>query len=280
MGWAQSSRHARDVEHLPSRDGTRIAYERRGQGPPLVLVHGSGIDHSYWDPAVPALEQRFTLYIVDRRGRGQSGDTPPYAIQREIEDVVSLIDSIPGEVFLLSHSYGALCSLEASLLTNHARKIVLNEPPMSTEVEVGHLANAADRFLALLEAGEAEEALILLYQAGGTTTEDLDLMRSLPNWQARVQAAPTLLREIMSVRSYRFDPARFAAMTTPVLLLLGGATTPIYTAAIEALHLSLPDNRLVVLEGQGHDAVITSPDRYVREVIGFLLDDQSRPERA
>lgn len=269
----------RDVKHLPSRDGTRIAYEQRGEGPPLVLVHGTGIDHTYWDPAVPALEERFTLYIPDRRGRGQSGDTAPYAIQREIEDLVTVIESIPGNAFLLGHSYGALCSLEASLLTSQIRKVVVNEPPMYTTGEVDYPADTADRFLALLEAREAEEALILIYEAGGTT-EDLDLLRSLPNWQARVQAAPTLPREIMSVRSYTFDPARFVGMTTPVLLLLGGATTPVYTAAIEALHLSLPDNRLVVLQGQGHDAVITSPDRYVREVIGFFLDDRSTPAQA
>jgi pimeloyl-ACP methyl ester carboxylesterase len=267
------------VKHLPSRDGTRIAYEQRGEGPPLVLVHGTGIDHTYWDPAVPALEERFTLYIPDRRGRGQSGDTAPYSIRREIEDLVTMIESIPGNAFLLSHSYGALCSLEASLLTSQIRKIVLNEPPMYTTVEVDYPADTADRFLALLEAHEAEEALILLYEAGGTN-EDLDLLRSLPNWQARVRAAPTLPREITSVRSYTFDPARFVGMTTPVLLLLGGATTPVYTAAIEALQSSLPDNRLVVLEGQGHDAVITSPDRYVREVIGFFLDDRSTPAQA
>jgi pimeloyl-ACP methyl ester carboxylesterase len=161
------------------------------------------------------------------RGRGQSGDTAPYWIRREIEDFVNLIESIPGDVYLLGHSYGALCSLEASLLTNQIRKIVLNEPPMYTTVEVDYLADAADKFLALLEARGAEEALILLHEAGGTMTEELDLLRSLPNWQARVQAAPTLPREITSVRSYMSDPARFPGMTTPVLLLLGGATAPV-----------------------------------------------------
>jgi pimeloyl-ACP methyl ester carboxylesterase len=263
-----------NVEQFSSNDGTRIAYERRGEGPVLVLVHGTGIDHSYWDPVVPELELRFTLYIPDRRGRGQSGNAEPYDIQREVEDVVTLIESLPSDVFVLGHSYGALCSLESSLLTTHISRIVLNEPPIYTSVEVDYPADAADRFLALLEAGEAEQALVLLHEAGGTSTAELDLLRSLPNWQARVQAAPTLPREIISVKNYTFDPARFGQMNTPVLLLLGGATIPVYTAAIEALHAALPNNRLVVLEGQGHDAVITAPDRYAREVIDFLLGER------
>jgi pimeloyl-ACP methyl ester carboxylesterase len=262
------------VEQFSSKDGTRIAYERRGKGPALVLVHGTGIDHSYWSPVVPELERRFTLYIPDRRGRGQSEDAASYDIQFEVDDVVTLIETNPSDVFVLGHSYGALCSLESSRLTTHISRLVLNEPPMYTSVEVGYPADARERFVELLEEGRAEQALVLLYEASGMSTAELDLLRSLPNWQARVQAAPTLLREIMSVRNYPFDPARFGEMTTPVLLLLGGATAPVYTAAIEALHAALPNNRLVVLEGHGHDPVITSPDRYAREVIGFLLGER------
>ena len=124
------------MDHLVSKDGTNIAYERRGEGPPLVLVHGTGIDHTYWDPVAPELERLFTVYNVDRRGRGRSGDTAPYAIQREFEDVAALVEGIPQKAFLLGHSYGALCSLEAALLTTHIRKLILNEPPMYTTVKV------------------------------------------------------------------------------------------------------------------------------------------------
>ncbi len=120
------------MEHLVSRDGTRIAYERRGEGPPLVLVHGTGIDHTYRDPVAPGLERSFTVYSVDRRGRGRSGDTAPYAIEREFEDVAALVESIPARAFLLGHSYGALCSLEAALLTTRIRKMILIEPSMYT----------------------------------------------------------------------------------------------------------------------------------------------------
>ncbi|MGE5333910.1 MAG: alpha/beta fold hydrolase [Nitrososphaerota archaeon] len=265
------------MEHIVSQDGTRIAYERKGHGPPLVLIHGTGIDHSYWDLVAPELERHVTVYTIDRRGRGQSGDTEPYAIQREFEDVAAIVGSIAGDVFLVGHSYGALCSLEAALLTKNIGKMILNEPPMYTTVEVTFPADAAARVLDYARAGEWEKALVLLYEAGGMSAAELNMLRSLPSWHARVQAAPTMLREILSVREYAFDPARFKDLRTPVLLLVGGETDPVYTAAMEALHAALPNSRLVVLSGQPHDAALTAPDLFVQQVLRFLLanDPQS-----
>lgn len=259
------------MEDMVSHDGTRIAYERRGEGPPLVLIHGTGIDHSYWDPVAPELARHFTVYSVDRRGRGHSGDTAPYAIQREFEDVAAMVGSIAGDVFLVGHSYGALCSLEAALLTSNIGKMILNEPPMYTTVEVSIPADAPAKILAYAGAGEWEKALVLLYETEGMSADELNMLRSLPSWRARIQAAPTILREILSVREYTFDPARFKNLKTPVLLLVGGETNPVYTAAAEALHASLPNNRLVVLPGQPHDAALTAPALFVQQVLRFLL---------
>lgn len=260
------------MEYLVSRDGTRIAYERRGEGPPLVLVHGTGIDHSYWDPVAPELERSFTVYSVDRRGRGRSGDMPPYAIGREFEDLDALIETIPQKSFLLGHSYGALCSLEAALRTTKIRKMILNEPPMYTTIKVAYPADAPDRIMAYFRAGEAEKALLALYEAGGTSTAELNLLRSQPNWQARILAALTIPREFQSVRDYSFDPSRFKGMEIPILLLLGADSAPVYRAAIEALHSSLPNNRLVILPGQHHDAAVGAPGLFLHEVIPFFLE--------
>src|SRR5262245_15334434 len=102
------------MDHVTSRDGTPIGYERSGQGPPLILVHGTTADHSRWAPVLPALSERFTVSAVDRRGRGASGDAPIYAIEREFEDVAALVDAVGGPVYLLGHSYGALCALEGA----------------------------------------------------------------------------------------------------------------------------------------------------------------------
>ncbi len=261
------------MEYVNSKDDTRIAYWRQGDGPPLVLVHGTGIDHSYWDPISPELAQRFTVYAIDRRGRGRSGETAPYALQREFEDLKALIDSVPAPVFLLGHSYGALCSLEVALTTGRIRRMILNEPPMYTTVEVTVPDGVPEMVAAALEAGESEKALMAILEAGGMPARELSLLRSQSNWPARVAAASTIPREFLGVKGYTFEAARFKDLKTPVLLLGGAATAPVYRAALEALAASLPNSRLVLLPGQGHDAAVTAPGPYLREVIGFFSPD-------
>lgn len=261
------------MDHVSSKDGTRIAVWREGEGPPLVLVHGTGIDHTYWDPVVPELARSFTAYAIDRRGRGRSGDTPPYALQRELEDLEAVIGKVPDPVFLLGHSYGALCSLEVALTTGRIRKMILNEPPMYTTVEVTVPDGVPEMVTAALEAGEAEKALVTVLEAGGTSARELSLMRSQPNWAARVGAAATIPREFLGVKGYTFEAARFKDLKTPVLLLGGAATAPVYRAALEALAAALPNSRLVMLPRQGHDAALNAPGPYLREVNRFFSPD-------
>src|SRR5215469_8607944 len=124
------------METITSKDGTMIAYQRSGTGPPLVLVHGATADHTRWVPVLPAFEQHFTVYALDRRGRGGSGDAEPYALEREFADIVALVNVIEEPVFLLGHSYGALCALEAARRTAHVRKLVLYEPPIPAGIEI------------------------------------------------------------------------------------------------------------------------------------------------
>ncbi len=260
------------MKHVISKDGTRIAYERSGTGPPLVLVHGTGIDHSYWDLLVPILATDFTVYAVDRRGRGQSGDTLPYALQREFEDVVALVNSIREPVTVFGHSYGALCALEAVTFRSHIRKLILYEPPMYTTIEVSYPPDILAKYESLLRDGKAEEALLMLYQVGQTPAADVNRFKSLPSWQARVLAANTIPREVLSVRSYCFDPARFRGLTTPILFLIGSETLPVYNAATQVLHGSLPHSRVVILPNQSHDAAVTAPKLVLREVSGYFGD--------
>src|SRR5918997_3847853 len=106
-------------ESVASKDGTTIAYRRSGEGPPLVLVHGTAGDHGRWRPVLPAFEERFAVYAIDRRGRGGSGDSEDYTIEREFEDVAAVVDSVGEPALVLGHSYGALCALEAALLTRN-----------------------------------------------------------------------------------------------------------------------------------------------------------------
>ena len=126
------------MELTNSRDGTQISVRMSGSGPPLLLVHGTTADHTRWDGVSPRLEEHFTVYSMDRRGRGQSTDEGEYDILREAEDVAAVVDSIPDPVSIVGHSYGAVCSLEASTLTSNVRSMVLYEPTIPRELPCIH----------------------------------------------------------------------------------------------------------------------------------------------
>ncbi len=147
------------MERVTSKDGTAIAYRRAGSGPPLVLVHGTGGTHVRWAPVLPSLEKHFTVYAVERRGRGESGDGPEYAIEREFEDVAAIIDAVGGEVNLLGHSYGGICSVEASLLTRNIHHLVLYEPPIPVPGVPIYVEGIIDRLQALADEGDREGVL-------------------------------------------------------------------------------------------------------------------------
>jgi pimeloyl-ACP methyl ester carboxylesterase len=260
------------MDHVISKDGTPIAYERRGHGPPLVLVHGTTADHTRWAPVLPALNERFTVYAVDRRGRGESGDAAAYTIEREFEDVAVVVDAIDGPVNLLGHSYGALCSLEAALRTSQVRKLVLYEPPIPTGIEIYPPASV-ERIRAQLEAGDREGAVsTFMREIALVPPHEMEILRSVPAWQARIAAAHTILRELDGSNSYMFDPTRFTGLTTPTLLLLGGDSPPFLKAATERVHASLPHSRIAVMPGQQHTAMNTAPALFVREVVAFLTE--------
>jgi pimeloyl-ACP methyl ester carboxylesterase len=221
------------------------------------------------------MEKHFTVYAVDRRGRGQSGDGEPYTMDREYEDVAAVVDSIPGPVNLLGHSYGAICSLEASLKTSNLRKLILYEPPLSTDIKRSYPPDALERMNSHLHAGEPEKALLFfLREIVGIPQKEIHMLRILPSWSSRVALAHTLPREEASVESYVLNPERFSHMETPTLLLLGGDSPPFFGSAIELLKRSIPDSRVAVLPGQRHAAMDTGPKLFLREVIRFLVPSE------
>jgi pimeloyl-ACP methyl ester carboxylesterase len=263
------------MNHITSKDGTLIAYQRSGKGPPLVLVHGTTADHTRWRPILPPLEEHFTVYALDRRGRGESGDNNAdhYAIEREFDDVAAVVDSIGEPVNLLGHSYGAICSLEAAVRTNNLRRLVLYEPPIPTGVEIYPRASV-ERIQAALASGDRDGAVAaFLGEIAHVPPQEVELLRSLPAWQGRVAAAHTILREMHTAETYIFDPERFHRMNTPTLLLLGGDSPQFFQLAIQVAQSALPNSRLTVMPGQQHTAMNTAPDLFVREVVGFLLAD-------
>ncbi|HEU5103695.1 MAG TPA: alpha/beta hydrolase [Roseiflexaceae bacterium] len=259
-----------------SPDGVRIGYQRSGTGLPLVLVHGVGGTAARWAPVLPALTQHFRVFALDRRGRGASGDAPSYAIEREVEDIVALVDSIGEPVNLLGHSFGAICALEATLCTSNLRKVVLYEPPVPLASVTIYPDGLIERLEALLAAGDREGVLTMFLREVVRMPDDAyQLFRSSPAWPGRVAAVHTLPREVRAHQAYLFDAARFCASARPTLLLLGGDSPSFFRASIEVIAAALPASRTVVLPGQQHTAMDTAPDLFAREVIAFLSEPES-----
>jgi pimeloyl-ACP methyl ester carboxylesterase len=219
---------------------------------------------------LPELEPRFTIYAIDRRGRGGSGDAGEYAIQREFEDVAAVIDAVGEPVFLLGHSYGAICSLEASVLTDKVRRLVLYEPPIPVEGPL-YPPGVPERIQALVDAGDSEAALELFFrEVVRMPAREFEVYRTLPAWKVRITLAPTIPRELTIERGYRFQPERFAQFSIPTLLLLGGDSPPVFRQALDMVAAALPTSRIAVLPGQQHVAMDTAPELFLSEVIRFL----------
>jgi pimeloyl-ACP methyl ester carboxylesterase len=262
----------RSMHKVQSADGTPIAYEIRGQGPPLVMVHGSSLDHTRWGSSIHRLAEHFTLFLMDRRGRGASGDGPVYSIEREFEDVAAVVESVGRPVFLLGHSYGAVCSLEASRLTAAIDKLVVYEPPLPMG-DPGPLfgGRIPERLEELLQKGERDTLVELFLRAVvGCTSAEVQSLRKSSTWNVRLQAAHTLPREVRMAETYRFDPARFSKVRVPTMLLLGSLSPTYMHDSTMAAAAALQNSRVEMLPGQGHAAMTTAPDMFLRKVVMFL----------
>jgi pimeloyl-ACP methyl ester carboxylesterase len=261
------------METITSADGAKISWQTTGSGPSLLLVHGTTADHSRWAGISPQFEQHFTVHAMDRRGRGAStDDAQGYDILREAEDVSAVVDAIGGPVDVLGHSYGAVCSLEAALLTDGVRKMVLYEPPLPTDIQM-YPTGVPDRMQALIDDGELEAALELFFrEVVRMPDHELVEYRELPVWKQRIQLAPTIPRELAIDRSYSFESAKYADLRVPVLLMLGGDSPPIFQRAVETANGAVPGSRVVLLPGQQHIAMDTDPALFVGEVLDFLMD--------
>jgi pimeloyl-ACP methyl ester carboxylesterase len=260
------------MEKVTSRDGTPIAYYRSGAGSPLILVHGSGAANATaWTAVVPALAAHFSVCAVDRRGYRQSGDGPTYAIEREFEDIAAVVDSMGEPAFLLGHSFGALCALEAALRTRNLRKLILYEPAIPLSGVALYPEGFIDRMQALLDAGDREGVLTILYrEILMMSPDEIEQYKASPAWPARLAAAHNLPRESWAEERYTFDAQRFKHLHTPTLLLLGGDSPSFLKAVTETVAAALPNSRVAIMPGQQHTAMYTAPDLFLREVLSFL----------
>ena len=267
---------AADYVTVTSKDGTPLALWKSGAGPALLAVHGTCADHTAWDSVVPLLADSFTVYAMDRRSRGASGDASDYALEREFEDVAVAVDAPPGPVHLYGHSFGGFCAVEAATRTRNLGRVVLYEGgPMP---KPPGFRFTPDDFIAqldqLIQAGQHEEAVTtFMLTAVGVVPAELEVLRSHPAWPARVAAAHTIPRELRALNEYETDLARFGAIEAPVLLVVGELTEARRREMFEGLARAVKHARLAVLPGQRHAAHQTAPHLLAAALRDFLLAD-------
>jgi pimeloyl-ACP methyl ester carboxylesterase len=238
------------MEKVRSADGTIIAREQSGAGPALVLVSGAFSDRTSTEAAADVFGDRFTVHRYDRRGRGDSGDTAPYAVQREIEDLAAIIDAAGGQAFVFGHSSGAALALEAAAAGVPARSVAAYEPPYTP----GPTAEFADELADLAASGRESEAAERFLALTGLPPPVLEQMKSGPYWAGMLQFARTLPYDVRLCNGGSVPADRLAGITVPVLALAGADSADWAGAAASAICSAVPDSRSRVLAGQSHNA--------------------------
>lgn len=260
-----------EAKYVESADGTTIGYRVFGQGPALVLVHGAAVDRRSWSKVLPSLVERFTVYVLDRRGRRRSSaEKGPYDIAREGEDVAAVVEAAGRDVLLVGHSYGALCALEAGMVTRAVGRMVLYEPPVPTPAEPVASPELVERLHTLAARGDYDGVLRTFFdQVIEIPRERIEAMSADREvWEAFLGNAPPLMRELDGILRYDISE-RLSAIDVPVRFLLGEQSPSYYRPAAEALVRHLPRADLSVLPGQTHLAVEDAPELFAEAVIAF-----------
>jgi pimeloyl-ACP methyl ester carboxylesterase len=251
------------MDSVTSQDGTIITYDRMGQGAPAILVSGATVDRQANLPLAEALKQHFTVFNYDRRGRGASGDTPPYAVEREIEDIDAVIGAAGGSAFVFGSSSGAALALEAAASGLAIRKLALWEPPYIVEGSRPRPpADSVKTLIDLVAAGRRGDAAeFFMAEIVGLPPEFVADARSQPWWPAQEALAHTLAYDATILDDYSLPSASAARVKTPTLVIAGGADFPWIRESAQALAELIPGAKIHFLDGQAHnvDPAVLAP---------------------
>jgi pimeloyl-ACP methyl ester carboxylesterase len=240
-----------------SKDGTPIAFDQSGKGPAVILVDGA-MTHRGFGPMgelAKLLAPHFTVIDYDRRGRGESGDTKPYAVEREVEDIDALIDHVGGSTFLFGTSSGGSLALEAAAkLGKKIKKLAMYEAPYNSDDAARQEYKEYRKKLAeLLAAGRRGDAVVLFMKLVGTPDQMIDGMRQSPGWPTFEHIAPTLAYDAATLGDDRSVPLKRAAAVTMPTLVMNGTAIPFMLDTAKALAKTIPHAQHRTLEGQTHD---------------------------
>lgn len=241
------------MHKVVSLDGTTIAYEKAGNGPPVVLLGGGFRDHTTFTSFLPELAPHCTAYTYDRRGRGESGDSAEYAVEREIEDLEALIGAAGGEAAVFGGSTGAILALETALAGARISRLVLLEPPYrlsgAPRLPVGFASNLRT-LLAQERRGEAAE--YFLAELVGFPPEEIAEWRRSPMWPGNEAMAHTLLYDTALQGDGHLPAGQLARLRTPTLVVHSDSTSDWLRNAAEATAAALPNGQCVALPGVWH----------------------------
>lgn len=242
------------METVTSKDGTTIAFERLGSGPPVVLVCGGSVDRTADAAIAQELASDFTVLNYDRRGRGDSGDTLPYAIEREVEDIEAVIGAAGGSACLWGSSSGAVLVLIAAESGVPVTKLALWEPPFIPEGVPRPPEDQVSQYETMIAEGRRGDAVeYFMTKVIGMPPEVVAGARTQPWWGATEALAHTLAYDARIMGDYSIPKDLAASVKVPTMVIAGGADFPWMRETAETLAAALPDGQVRVLEGQGHD---------------------------
>ena len=262
-----------------SKDGTTIAFEQSGTGPVIVLVGAALADRAGTAKIARLLAQHFTVINYDRRGRGKSTDTHPYAVEREVEDLEALIDAVGGSASLFGSSSGAVLALEAgSLLDNKVECLFLYEPPFIIDDSHPPVANdLAEHINELVAANCRNDAVRLFFTKGmGIPAVFVTLMRFLmPGWSKMAAIAHTIPYDLACLSGTQegkpLPAKRWVQAKAPTLVMVGGKSEAFFHTGAKALVSLLLHAQYRSLEGRDHSAVLMAPQAIAAAMGEFFL---------
>jgi len=265
------------MKTVTSKDGTTIAFDQIGNGPLVILVDSALADRTICAKLAKLLAEEFTVINYDRRGRGDSADTQPYAVQREVEDIEALIDATGGSAFIFGSSSGAVLALEAaSKLSTKVKKQILYEPPFIVDGSRPPMpADFVEQVKELLARDKRSDALKLFFsKAMGIPSIFITIMRLMPSWSQSKSVAHTLPYDLAIMgdtqRGKPLSANRWATADMPTLVLTGGKSEAFFHTGGDALAKLLPNAKHRILKDQHHGSVVMSPNVVASEMTQFF----------
>jgi pimeloyl-ACP methyl ester carboxylesterase len=242
------------MQTVTSKDGTAIAFDRLGEGLPVILVSGASTARGIHAQLAELLATDFAVFNYDRRGRGDSGDTSPYAIEREVEDLDAVIAAAGGAAAVFGNSSGAVLTLHAAAAGLPITKLALWEPPFMVDPDAPRRQQAyVTQLTELVDAGRRGDAMTLFMKTIGLPEEMIAGMRHAPMWPDMEALAPTLVYDAAVMGDSTVPTDLIGSIKTPTLVLDGSDTGAWAANSARGLTAALPNPQRHTLKGQDHN---------------------------